>query len=163
MPMSLFLHFFREFAVCAALSFLITLGAIHALLHLLHIYCVLSLALHMPLATILTEPAVQLALLADAQIYLLVVFKVTVACTVLVFALRELALALGPRMGWCGRSRERDAEAGDTDRKAPVPQELGWRSDEKRVVSRDSGCVSFSFSVVNLTRLPQVSCPDTGS
>ncbi|KAJ7640228.1 hypothetical protein B0H17DRAFT_1216646 [Mycena rosella] len=127
MPMSSFPHFLRDFAVCAALSFLIILGAIHALQHLLHIYCVSSLALHrhMPLVTILTEPAVQLALLAEANTYFFVVFKVTVACTVL----------------WA-KSREQDAEAGDVDadRKAPVPQELGWRRvEEKHVVLRDFG------------------------
>ncbi|KAJ7486877.1 hypothetical protein FB451DRAFT_1168256 [Mycena latifolia] len=120
----------REFAICASLSFIIILGMIHALLHILHLLFQSEAALRSPLAQFVAAPAVQLSRISEAHTYLLVVFKITIACTVLVFAARELLLAGGAYLGWWGsRTREGDLENGDCKFEAA----LGWRTDEKNL------------------------------
>ncbi|KAJ7189326.1 hypothetical protein GGX14DRAFT_580804 [Mycena pura] len=101
----------REFAICALLSFFIIMGILHLVLHLLHGYFVSSLALCSPLARFLAAPAVHIAQIGQMHAYLVGVFKVTVACTVVVFAVRQMVLQMGTWMGWWGLETEApDAE-----------------------------------------------------
>lgn len=99
-------QFLREFAICASLSFLVILGTLHAVLHLLDHACPSELGLCTHLAKFLTSDAAQ-----SSHVYLLLVFKVTIACTILVFALREIVLT-GVRW-WHPSAEERDVEKGD--------------------------------------------------
>ncbi|KAJ6472640.1 hypothetical protein DFH09DRAFT_472527 [Mycena vulgaris] len=147
--------FAREFFICASLSFIIILGVLHALLHMLHLCFVSDLALRSPLARFLTAPAEQLSRIADAHTYLLIVSKVTIACTVLVFAVREIIVAGGTYLGWW-RTLPDDVEAGDL-----ATEEQGWREDKK--VTRPFGWVDHFPQFQGLTRVLhvlQVSWPD---
>ncbi|KAK6992655.1 hypothetical protein R3P38DRAFT_3225436 [Favolaschia claudopus] len=91
----------REFIICVILSFFIVLGLIHGLLHFLHAGVASGIVvLHSPLAKHLVGPAIQLSQIAQLHGYLLAVFKVTMACSALIFAVRELVSGLGLWTGW---------------------------------------------------------------
>ncbi|KAJ7109571.1 hypothetical protein C8R43DRAFT_962573 [Mycena crocata] len=124
---------FKEFAICATLSFLIILGLIHALLHLLHIYLLSGVALRSPLAKFLVGPAIQISQISQVHEYLLVVFKITLACSILVFATREIMLIVGSHLGYW--QKEADVETGK--QALPFCHEPSW-IDEKNPLQRDS-------------------------
>ncbi|KAF7369697.1 hypothetical protein MVEN_00301200 [Mycena venus] len=103
----------REFAICVSLSFIVVLGVIHGLPHLTHALIASGPA---PLARFLATPAAHIAQISHIHEHLLVVFKITVACCVLVFALREIVAAVGSLTGWWdveGQDEEEDLEVGD--------------------------------------------------
>jgi hypothetical protein len=110
----------REFLICVCLSFTIILGAIHAVLHLLHVSFI-SGALRSPLARVLVKPIVQIAQISLLHEYLMVVFKVTFSCSILVFAMREVLITL---LSWVGcvslESEARELEARDRKRLADL-------------------------------------------
>ncbi|KAJ7151780.1 hypothetical protein C8R43DRAFT_1127415 [Mycena crocata] len=118
----------REFAICATLSFIIILGLVHGCLHLLHISIVSGNAMRSPLARLVSEPALRISQIADLHAHLIVVFQTTIMCSVLVFAVREIARILGPHFGFW--QKETDVESG-VDEKAPLKEELSWRPDVK--------------------------------
>ncbi|KAJ7097058.1 hypothetical protein B0H15DRAFT_797791 [Mycena belliarum] len=120
-------QFVRELVVCAALSFIIVLGVVHATLHLLHLY-IESTALPCtpaPLPERLATPALQLSRISEAHTYLLVVFKITLACTVLVFAGRELVVAGGVHFGWWGEGAQEGVTDDDLKREDEEKREQG--------------------------------------
>ncbi|KAJ7747127.1 hypothetical protein DFH07DRAFT_776083 [Mycena maculata] len=119
---------FREFAICASLSFIVILGVLHALLRLLHVYFVSGLALRWPLVKVMTTSAFRISQITTAHAYLLVVFELTIACTVLVFAVREISLAIG-----ASRGGEGDLEAGEERAAAPTPEEEIQCHDEEKL------------------------------
>ncbi|KAJ7826296.1 hypothetical protein B0H14DRAFT_3722657 [Mycena olivaceomarginata] len=110
--MSPTLRFAREFLICVCLSFTIILGAIHAVLHLLHVSFI-SGALRSPLARVLVKPIVQIAQISLLHEYLMVV--------ILVFAMREVLITL---LSWVGcvslESEARELEARDRKRLADL-------------------------------------------
>ncbi|KAJ7649216.1 hypothetical protein B0H17DRAFT_1215381 [Mycena rosella] len=136
-------QFLQEFAICASLSFIIILGVIHAVLYLAQMFFLsglppLTLTARF-LAQLLSAPGrtMQLSHIAELSTYLLIVFKVTIACTVLVFAFRELIAIGGCYMGWSGsRKKQGDAEKGDHK------QKLRWRPDEKKMARLTFGCLA---------------------
>ncbi|KAJ7456008.1 hypothetical protein B0H11DRAFT_231299 [Mycena galericulata] len=137
------LQLLRELVVCASLSFIIILGVMHALLHLLYIYLASGHALRSSLTKTMTASVMQMSQIADAQAYILVVFKVTVACTILVLAVREIISAAGNYLGWFNPLKEGDSEAGDC--KLPKSVE---RPDEK-VALTDVPYFSISIPAPN--------------
>ncbi|KAF7296918.1 hypothetical protein MIND_00923600 [Mycena indigotica] len=105
---------FRDLLLCVSLASLTVLGIIHALLHILH-NRFLSQLLQVQAdgdstaAAVLTV-AERLANVASLHSHLTLVFKITLASSVLVLALRELVVLLGIRMGWwenCSEESER--------------------------------------------------------
>ncbi|KAJ7681677.1 hypothetical protein B0H17DRAFT_1138276 [Mycena rosella] len=136
-------HFLQEFAICASLSFIIILGIIHAVFYLAQMFFLSGL---LPLtltarflAQLLSTPGrtIQLSHIAELSTYLLVMLRVTIACTVLVFAFRELIAIGGCYMGWSGsRKKQGDAERGDHK------QKLCWRPDEKKMAQLTFGCLA---------------------
>jgi hypothetical protein len=125
----------HEFCICVTLSFFIILGAIHAFLHLLHLYFASAAFPSSRLAKIFVAPAVQIAQISQIHEYLLVVFKVTFACSILVFAVREIVALLGSWMGWWNLDSQNAGETGDVEAGAEQNVNdfayLGWREDEK--------------------------------
>ncbi|KAJ7094112.1 hypothetical protein C8R44DRAFT_749630 [Mycena epipterygia] len=99
-------QFLREFAICASFSFIIIFSTLHALLHLIDQGFPSELALCIPLAQFWPLDATQ-----SSHLSLLLIFKVTIACTILVFALREIVLT-GMKL-WRPSAEERDVEKGD--------------------------------------------------
>ncbi|KAJ7615973.1 hypothetical protein FB45DRAFT_1064153 [Roridomyces roridus] len=122
----------HDFAVCASLSFIIVLGIIHGLIHLLHLYFTSSRAASAgPITTAILVPALRITEIATAHAYLMLVFKLTLACTVLVFALKEICCAVCARMGWCGVDVQgEDVETAAWERKALIG-EASWVADVK--------------------------------
>ncbi|KAJ6476897.1 hypothetical protein C8R45DRAFT_1102192 [Mycena sanguinolenta] len=121
----------REFAVCVCLSFVTVLGVIHGILHLLHASIASGLAHHLPHMNLVAPPEVQLTHIAHIHAYLLVVFKITIACTVLVLALREIVYGVGSWTGWWDMAdREGDLEEAE-DYKTEVRESSPW-ADEKK-------------------------------
>jgi hypothetical protein len=112
-----------DFAICASLSFFIILGVIRALLHLLHIYFLSDLAHISPSFSIWLSPVVRIA---EANACFLTVFKLTIACTVLVFAAREIIFL---QMDFW---RKEDIEAGQGDFCDTAV--LSWTPDEKKIL-----------------------------
>ncbi|KAJ7219660.1 hypothetical protein B0H12DRAFT_1078582 [Mycena haematopus] len=90
----------REFGICVSLSVFVVLGGIHGLRHLLHACIASGFAFCLPIAKFLAPPAAQLVQILYIRAYLVVVFKLIVACTVLVFALREIVSGVGSWTGW---------------------------------------------------------------
>ncbi|KAJ7772179.1 hypothetical protein B0H16DRAFT_1451260 [Mycena metata] len=123
------LQLVREFSFCVVLSFAVIIGVIHAALHLLQNYCVSEFIVQSSLARFLATPAMHIAQITQVQEYLLVVFKMTMACTILVFAVREVVLSFSSWMGWSSEEADGNLEAGD--RKIAVVGQWGWKSDEK--------------------------------
>ncbi|KAJ7061056.1 hypothetical protein C8F01DRAFT_1138746 [Mycena amicta] len=138
----------RELLLCIALSFIILLGIIHGLLHVLHRhYSAASAASASPSSENSTSAealalALRIASIATVHAYLAVVFKVTVACSVLVFAARELGVFVGVKMGWLAKDPDeedeehgRDSEQEDIwDMEAAdvcLKREGVWYRDEK--------------------------------
>lgn len=127
---------FREFAICVSLSFIIVLGIIHCLLHLLHAAVTSGLALRSPaLAKFLPSSAVQTAQhISHIHAHLFVIFKITVASSVLVFALREIGAAVA---GWWGVAMDSldendDLEVGNRKPAVREPSSTPLRMDEKK-------------------------------
>ncbi|KAF7333728.1 hypothetical protein MVEN_02329200 [Mycena venus] len=118
----------REFFICVCLSFVIILGVIHAFLHLIHLH-LLSEILRSPVADFLAETIVQIAQISQLHEYLFVVFKVTFACSILVFAVREIVMTL---FYWIGCSNV-DSETVDWEAKLAVADLEGqrWAANEK--------------------------------
>ncbi|KAJ7072048.1 hypothetical protein C8F01DRAFT_1361480 [Mycena amicta] len=98
----------REFAACTSLSFLFILGMIHTLFWALSLYLASGRTLDTPLLRFIAAPAVQMAEITQLDAYLLVVFKKTLACTVVVFAAREVMSKIGCWMGWWDSEDEDD-------------------------------------------------------
>ncbi|KAF8205848.1 hypothetical protein K438DRAFT_1756595 [Mycena galopus ATCC 62051] len=99
--MSATLSLVREFVTCFCLSFVIILAAPHALLDLLHIH--FPYHVRLPLASFLAQHVE----ISRRHEYLIVLCELTFACTTFVFAVREIALALGS-LFVCPSDRERE-------------------------------------------------------
>ncbi|KAJ7134111.1 hypothetical protein C8R46DRAFT_1235297 [Mycena filopes] len=112
----------RELFICTVLSTLVILVLVH-FVHLLYASAFPST----PLGKLLAAPAAQIAQIAQMHAYVFVVFKVTMACTVLVLALREVVACVGISMGWWGASvpEEADLEAGK------LADDDDWSAEEK--------------------------------
>ncbi|KAJ7660536.1 hypothetical protein B0H17DRAFT_1144967 [Mycena rosella] len=137
-------QFLREFAVYASLSFIVILSIIHVVLCLAQIFCFPPLTFTARLlAQLLGAPeAMQLSPVAELSTYLLVVFKVTIACTILLIASRELIETGGSYLGWWGaRKSQGDAEKGD--HKPP----LRWGTDERTTEQYTFGAPILVFYV----------------
>lgn len=121
----------REFVTCASLSFIIILGILHAFLHFLHMCITSGIALSWPSMSFLsrTLPAIQNSDIAQAHTYLVEVFNVTIACTVLILALRGIIMAVGYFRRFSTSKKDGDVEAGDC--KSLVKDEASWTPGEK--------------------------------
>ncbi|KAJ6549942.1 hypothetical protein B0H19DRAFT_1073841 [Mycena capillaripes] len=98
------IHLSREFTLGVSLSVIIVLGIIHAVLHLLNASLVYApaLRLRLPLAQ---SSALQITI-STLHAYLLVAFKITMASSILVVAVREIAAVIS---WWRGDNREDDS------------------------------------------------------
>jgi hypothetical protein len=115
----------REFTLRVCFSFIIALGIIHAASHLLHTSIVTGLALCSPF---FAKPALQLAQILHLHTF--VVLEVTVACSILALALREMVSAVGSMTGWWDlEGQEEDMEAGDP--KMQISKQEPGRTDKK--------------------------------
>ncbi|KAJ6589606.1 hypothetical protein B0H19DRAFT_239575 [Mycena capillaripes] len=101
----------REFFICGCLSSVIILGLINAFIHLPHIY-VVRWALRSPLIKSVAVSALQIGQISQLREYQAIVFQVTFACSILVFAVGEIVLTIGY---WLGRENETDLEIGAAD------------------------------------------------
>ncbi|KAJ6603037.1 hypothetical protein B0H10DRAFT_1957950 [Mycena sp. CBHHK59/15] len=126
----------HEFAICASLSFVIILGVLHALPHVLHICYLSDLAqASSPLAGFWIPPVIRIT---EAHTSLLTVFKVTVACTILVFAAREIISELGWHLGF----RDDPVESDSAECGGQGSESMGYgvavatRREEKRMWSK---------------------------
>ncbi|KAJ7049044.1 hypothetical protein C8F01DRAFT_1185968 [Mycena amicta] len=144
----------RELLLCIALSFIILLGIIHGLLHVLHRhYSAASPSPSPPSHSSENSTsaealalALRIASIAMLHAYLTVVFKVTVACSVLVFAARELGVFVGVKIGWLAEDEEEDAEDGRDSEQEDIwdmeaaevclKREGVWYRDEKTKTKR---------------------------
>ncbi|KAF8193220.1 hypothetical protein K438DRAFT_1969708 [Mycena galopus ATCC 62051] len=102
----------RQFVICVFSSFIVILGVIHILGHLVHASVVSETTLRSPLAALFGRPAVQIAQIADIPEHVFIVFKMTFACSVLVFALRDLVSLVG---SWAERMNSEGKTKGDLE------------------------------------------------
>ncbi|KAJ7023171.1 hypothetical protein C8F04DRAFT_1401872 [Mycena alexandri] len=117
----------RELVICTSLSFIVILGVIHALLHLLQASIISGATIQSPVGKFFATPAVRIAQISQLHSYVLVIFKVTIACTILVLAVREAVSSLGIWIGWWTPEGqlEADLESGD------LKSDVDWSADEK--------------------------------
>ncbi|KAJ7258016.1 hypothetical protein C8J57DRAFT_1234633 [Mycena rebaudengoi] len=116
----------HEFAICVSLSFTIVLAVIHTLLQL-----PLSLSYLAPTQLQIHWLSPTLLRITESHACPLTVLKATVACTVLVFAGREIIFSLGKLLGICRTEEEEDLESGNSKRPSPLATEPSWGLDEK--------------------------------
>ncbi|KAJ7617069.1 hypothetical protein FB45DRAFT_1104186 [Roridomyces roridus] len=123
----------REFLICTSLSFIIILGLVHGLLHLGHLYFMSQLVSQPTPIHPQDTTVVRIAQIALTHEYLLRAFKLTIACSVLVFGLWEIAAYAARRCSTSATGgRRSDVEAGN-DVKTPflVDGGVGWTPDVK--------------------------------
>ncbi|KAJ7159952.1 hypothetical protein C8R43DRAFT_1124317 [Mycena crocata] len=129
----------RDFVLCTSLSFVILLSAINAGLRV-YTYLSSTQASSPVNQSIWVTGSIQLSQVLAAHEYLTLVFKVTLACTMAVFLVREFAFQLGFGLSGERRERERigDVEAGSEswDKSAVIVAAPRWRERDENTERR---------------------------
>ncbi|CAK5276348.1 unnamed protein product [Mycena citricolor] len=118
-PFSRLIH---DFLISTVLSFLSVIGGIHILLHILNTYFTttaasgsgtLASSVLPPAGVYLLEThARHIIQISDSHSYLVTVFEMTVACTVILLAVHEVIWSVGCSFGWwSGDNSEHDISA----------------------------------------------------